>query len=338
MAFTVTYKRHACKFHFVNNMSNWHFACLPHYNDAWIQETGPITPEESDALAAFAGIAREYGYGPNWLGRPFVAAPTEEQALRDTEQMLGAVRVTEQPTGAAPALRNTERLSGSTHARRLRDIFATMEPRFARIWVRDEPRLISLAERLDGRLRSGGMERAAAVAERLYGAKLPDLEILLILSRGRRSVAGGANEGPGRITIAALEVDDIQPVAEVVLHESIHLLEADGFRDMYHSISMAHGLEDIRGDKFWDADHLVREAILGALVPGGALAPLMGGTVRDFASEAAQQRAAGRIGNADLLSVTGLYVPLLQEYIDAGKPIDADLVKRAIALFKEILG
>ncbi|HHT85291.1 MAG: hypothetical protein ACOX35_01715 [Bacillota bacterium] len=63
MSFSVTYRRHVCKFFFINNMSNWHFSCLPHCNEAWIQETGPLTQEESQALDAFAGIVRQYGYG-----------------------------------------------------------------------------------------------------------------------------------------------------------------------------------------------------------------------------------------------------------------------------------
>ncbi|MGE5579056.1 MAG: hypothetical protein ACM3WU_03340 [Bacillota bacterium] len=315
MAYTVTYRRHACQFFFVNNMSGWHFACFPHYNEAWIQETGPLTKEETEALEAFADIAREYGYGPDWLGRPFVAAPSEEQALTDTEQLIGAA-----------------------YAETLKDVLEVMEPRFARIWAADEPRLIALSHRIEAPLQSEGMARAVAVAERLYGTQLSDLEVLLVLSRGRRSISGGANEGPGRIILAALEADDTQSIIEIVLHESIHLLESVGFQEMYRRISRAHGLEDIKGYKFWDAHHLVREAILGALVPGGVLAPLLGGTIRDFASEAKQQRAAGRTTYADLTALAGYYVPLLQEYIDAGRRIDAELAERAVEVFKERLG
>lgn len=313
MTFTVTYKRHVSKFFFINNMSGWHFACHPHFNQAWTQETGPLT-EEASALKAFPGIARRFEHGSHWLGRPFAAASTEEQALSDVEKMVG------------PA-----------DAETLGHVFSVMEPRFAKIWARDEERLIALADRLGERLRSEGMAQAIEVAERLYGSKLPDLEVLLILTRGR-SIVGGANEGPDRITVGALEAEDIQTVVEVVLHEAIHLLEKDGFRDMYRDISLAHGLGDIEGDRYWNAEYLVREAIVEALVPGGALAPLMGGTMRDFASDSARQHAAGRHDEADRAALAGYYLPIVQEYIDAGKSFDADLVERAIAIFNERRG
>jgi hypothetical protein len=314
MHFTVTFKRHVCKFFFINNMADWHHACVRYYNEVWIQETGPLTQGETHALEAFAGIAWKYPYGSEWLGRPIVVASSEEQALKDTEALIG-----------------------TAHAKRLRDVFLAVEPRFETIWARDEVRLGALAERLCGTLQSEGMARAVEVAERLYGTTLPDLEVLLILSRGQ-TISGGANEGPGRITIAALEAENVQRVVELVLHESIHLLEADGFRDMYRRSSLAHGLEAIKGDRYWNADQLVREAIVEALVPGGVLAPLIGGTIRDFATVSEQHRAAGRLESADLAALAGYYAPLMQEHIDVGKPIDAGFVERAIGIFTERRG
>lgn len=228
-------------------MADSHHSCVPYYNEAWIQETGPLTKQETNALEAFAGVARQYTYGPKWLGRPIIAASSEEQALTDVEDLVG-----------------------TANARTLREVSVSMEPRFAKVWARDEERLAALAERLGGKLQSEGMARAVEVAERLFGTRLPDLEVLLILSRGW-TVSGGANEGPGRITIAALEAKDLQAVVEVVLHEAIHFLEKVGFRDVYRRISLAHGLYAIKGDKGWDADQLVREAIVETLVPGASL-------------------------------------------------------------------
>ncbi|HHX28739.1 MAG: hypothetical protein ACOX5Q_05215 [Bacillota bacterium] len=142
MNYTVTYRRHVCKFFFIDNMSGWHFSCQPHYNEAWIQETGPLTEEETNALEAFAGIARQYGYeSGKWFGRPIAAASSEEQALLDVGN-----------------------LTCGTNAGTLRDVFGVMEPRFARIWAPDEERLIVLAERLRGKLHSEGMARAVEVA------------------------------------------------------------------------------------------------------------------------------------------------------------------------------
>jgi len=87
-----------------------------------------------------------------------------------------------------------------------------------------------------------------------------------------------------------------------------------------------------------DADQLVREAIVETLVPGGLLAPLIGGRIRDFATVAEQHRAAGRLAGADLTTLVRYYAPLVQEYIDAGRRIDAELVARAVAIFHERRG
>lgn len=60
--------------------------------------------------------------------------------------------------------------------------------------------------------------------------------------------------------------------------------------------------------------------------------------MRDFASVAEQHRAAGRLARADLTTLVRYYVPLVQEYIDAGRRIDAELVERVIVIFHERRG
>jgi hypothetical protein len=127
-------------------------------------------------------------------------------------------------------------------------------------------------------------------------------------------------------------------VVDVVLHETIHLLEKVGFLGMYRRISQFYGLEDIEGEGYWNAHLLVHEALVEALVPGGVLAPILGGDIRDFMTESARQRAAGRFRDADRTALAGYYVPLMQEYVGAEKRIDACLVERAVRMFNERQG
>jgi len=60
---------------------------------------------------------------------------------------------------------------------------------------------------------------------------------------------------------------------EVILHETAHLMEVPEFRPLYVEASSEHGLRELKGDRSWDAHALVREALVGALVPGGCLSP-----------------------------------------------------------------
>jgi len=94
----------------------------------------PLNDEETTALETFAALGRQFDYGPHWLGRPVAKASSEEQALSDSEK-----------------------LTGPDHAKTLRDVFRVMEPRFARIWERDEGCLMALAVRLEVRLHSEGV-------------------------------------------------------------------------------------------------------------------------------------------------------------------------------------
>jgi hypothetical protein len=89
MKFDIRVDRHTCFFYFVHNMAAWHHSCAPYFNEVWIRETGELTPAEQEALAAFADLVREYPFGDRWIGKSFVLAPCEEQAMEGTRALAG---------------------------------------------------------------------------------------------------------------------------------------------------------------------------------------------------------------------------------------------------------
>ncbi len=157
------------------------------------------------------------------------------------------------------------------------------------------------------------------------------MTIHLLISRGKASAAGGANEGPGRITLEILETEDLGRGVELFLHEVGHLMEKVRFDPLFEAASRRHGLKRLKGNQGWDAHQLVREALMGALVPAGALSPYLGRQPMDHTAAAVKARERGDQWYAGLLELTGLYFPLVSEYIEQGRPIDKDLLDRALA-------
>jgi hypothetical protein len=311
MPFAVSARRLPCLFHFINNMSVWHFSCSRALNQAWIEETGPLRDEEALAVSQFAGIASEYPFGDSWLGRIFMTAPTENEAWEKALILLGEKQV-----------------------QVLRTVFAALEARFDRIWKDGQGRLETLGMALGGVLDSAGVDQVLAMLEGYLLSPCPSVEIHLVLNPIPSYIThGGANEGPGHVTLG--EAKDIGAAVEVVLHETMHLMEHERFLPMYMEFSEKHHLDQIRGEKSWSAHHLIREAITGAVFPGGCLSPILGHERRDFQAAAERGLKSGDIRGYGLAHLTGSYLPLAESYIRLRKPIDLALLEQVYFIFAD---
>lgn len=297
-------------FHFVNNLAAWHFACREEYNRAWLAETGELTAPERVALDGFAAVAREFPYGDRWLGRAFIPAETPDEAWEQARELIGLERV---------AI--------------VRSVFETLGPRFDRIWERDLPRLRELPPRLQPIIDSPGVAEAVRALEGFYGTAFPRLIVHLLISRGKNITAGGANEGPGHITLEVLETEDLLDGVDVILHEGSHLMESERFEPLFREFSLGHGLEELKGDRGWNAHQLFREALTGALVPGGCLSWRFGRRPDDHRAQAGRLRARGDVRRASLSELTARFLPLVDGYIRSERPVDGRLLEEAYAIF-----
>ncbi|MHB8928327.1 MAG: hypothetical protein ACYC9Q_11880 [Bacillota bacterium] len=297
-------------FHFVNNLAAWHFACREEYNRAWLAETGELTAPERVALDGFAAVAREFPYGDRWLGRAFIPAETPDEAWEQARELIGLERV---------AI--------------VRSVFETLGPRFDRIWERDLPRLRELPPRLQPIIDSPGVAEAVRALEGFYGTAFPRLIVHLLISRGKNITAGGANEGPGHITLEVLETEDLLEGVETILHEGSHLMERARFEPMFREFSRRHGLEELKGDRGWDAHHLLREALTGALAPDGCLSQKLGRGPYDHRRAASRFQARGDLQRASLAEMTARVLPLVERYIQDGRPVDRELLDEAYAAY-----
>lgn len=304
-------RRLANFFHVLNNMGEWHFSCRHHYNRAWLEATGPLSAAEEDALRRFTAIVRRFPYGDyrRWLGTPFITSPGEDQAWPAVDALVGARRRAV-----------------------LQSVMAVWADRFTRLWEVGRPQLERLATRFGQALASAPVREAASALETYLGCPFPEPEVHLLLSAGRRSAAGGANEGPGHITLEAMETEDVVMAVELYLHEVVHLMEEPVLSPLLEAASRRHRLRRRRGEKGWNAHFLLREALAGALAPGGCLAPQLGRATRDHRGAACDRRREGQERVAELLELTGHCLPLVDGYLRAGRRVDAGLVEEACRL------
>ena len=301
--------RHTCLFYFASNMAEWHFSCAKPMNQAWIAETGNLSSQETAALSTFAALAREFSFGDRWMGRFFVLAPTGEQALEQTRDLMGDEK-----------------------AHLLAGTLSALTPRFDAIWQGDLPRLQDFGDRLETELRSEKVGQAMSLVETYFRAACPPVTVHLLLSRGGWAI-GGANEGPGHVTLAAMERPGIAVPVEVALHEVVHLMEEAKFRPMYRAFSERRGFSDRDGTNDSTPCHLIGEALAGALLPGGCLSKVLGYEVYDFEERAEEQAKMRSAPAAALSRLTGSYVPLVESYLASGRAADERLLEKAYDIF-----
>lgn len=300
-------------FHFVNNMAAWHFSCRKRYNEAWIAETGELDEHERQALASYASIAQRYPYGDRWLGRHFILAENEDDAW----------------ARASAALPRAD-------FQQLRAAFDSLGPRFEIIWRKDHLRLEAVREKLDELLASSSVDAALEALERFFQTAAPSVTIDLLISRGGGS-SGGANEAPDHITLEVLDAQDLWRGVEVALHEIAHLMEEPHFRALCEQMSDRYGLKGLTGSgsRGWAAHTLLREAIIGALAPGGCLSPFLGRPVDDHQERARRARERGDLRVAGLHVLRGALIPLVRSYVEAGRAVDRDFFEEAYRILVE---
>ncbi len=223
-------------------------------------------------------------------------------------------------------------LVGPERATALGRAFAALEPRFDRIWRRDLPRLRDLSRRLETALAAPGVSRAARALETFFGCPFPAaLTVHLLISRGENWSAGGANEGPGHVTLEALETRNLYAGLETILHEAAHLMAEQTLRPLLRSLA-----EQPADDQGWGFEYAGEEAVVESLLPDGCLSPLVGGKRGDYRETAAASRAAGRDREAALFELTAKLGPLTETYVGKGKPVDEAFAGEVARLYGEV--
>jgi hypothetical protein len=101
-------------FHFISNLTNWHFSVRPSYKKYWIEKTGELTDLDREWLAKAENLFKKYTYGDKFWGTVFLRRPEE-----DVWQVA-------------------ENTFGQTDTKRFKEIADYFTPRFEKIWNEEE--------------------------------------------------------------------------------------------------------------------------------------------------------------------------------------------------------
>lgn len=231
----------------------------------------------------------------------------------------------------------------------LQEVFGVCDPRFEKIWTEEEPKLISWKAALVEELAKKKYDNLEKDLEAFFNQKPKYSNIDVYLLINAVGSGGGANIGPGRVTLelTALPTDMTLEALNVLYHEATHLAfeygyyqelleeflrsSKDKFSEKHAFFKSGRGLRSITG-----------EAITTSLLPEGYLAN------KYFGSDTSKkvERLLGKnfekvtrdkgddFGIYRLFAAVKLF-PVVKDYIENKKPVDKEYLQAVWKVFEE---
>ncbi len=305
-------------FFFVSNLAEWSPYCRKQYNEVWLRGN-PLTAPERTALKKVAGVFKKHGFSDRF------ASSESPDVIWDT---------------IAKTLKPDEYAA-------LRNAFATLTPRFEKVWRREKGNLMRVQKEMKKSLSLS--KRALGVLETLYGApsKSLTLEIFLLTNPiSKRLVGGGSGIGENKIELECSRVTKHNNpkgwLGRVILHEFVHVALEKELRD---KIGAFVGSKDFRKrhEPFLKHSAIycetrsfvgpIKEMVAVSLLPEGYLAEKIYGArvVESLKQRNAVRTHTFRKDYYDLMlfSLWGLY-DIAKEYSDQRKPIDRRYIETVV--------
>lgn len=204
MNFTFSYQKTSSLFHFIENLSEWHYSCRLGDNKEWLAQTGELMPEEKDALGKMRLLLQKYGYGEKFLGIPFIT--TFEESVW-----------TEVKKWAEP-----------DEYKNLQTIFQIFTPRFEIIWQKEEPKLRVWEKRLEELDGQGSRDNQIKDLDTFFNIKVQSrtVKVCLLVNASEKGGGGNANVGDQTVTLdcSSMDIALAERIYSVLWHETIHLV------------------------------------------------------------------------------------------------------------------
>ena len=250
--------REANKFHFLQNLTEWHHSCLKTDNILWEKELGGFSKEEKEAIKDFKGVIKKY---PEWSEGGLVSIYTTSVSPEEREKRLKEV--------VSPKNREI-----------IEKCLSTIEHPFSRIWEKNEPRILKarqeFIENLENFEASGKKESLEKDLSTFFGPpeKMGRLKTFFLI-RETPGTGGDASLGSDVLT---LHQSNEVPKVSVFYHELIHKIwEA---RPSYKKLleSSIKSIDRKTAAEFKktglygkDLHDIVHETIIGSFLPNGCL-------------------------------------------------------------------
>ena len=190
-------------FHFVSNLTDWHYSVRPSYKSYWLEKTGNLSIEESGALVKAKELFIKYSFGQNFWGKVFLRRP-EEDVWQIAEQNFGK--------------EDTESFKTITN------VFL---PKFEKLWIEEEKLLHNWKGELEKSQSKYAQDGLVNKLDVLFNTKVKfdlQVKIILLMCSPTTIGGGGANVGPGAITleVSRKSLNDIQFAWFNFWHELVH--------------------------------------------------------------------------------------------------------------------
>ena len=330
LEFKFHYTKIANLFHFISNLTEWHFSCRKNYNKMWLEKTGPLKNGEKQALRKMRKLLGRYGFS--------------RERREDPSRFLGIPFIVHSDWG------KVEEWVEPDEFLTLKDVFEVFEPRFEKIWMEEEPKLANWKTALVEELTKRKYDNLEKDLETFFNQKpkFSNIDVYLLMGVAKSS-GGGANIGPGRVTLepTGLSTDLAPEMLNVLYREATHLV----FEREYYQNLLKQFLKSTK-DKFSEKHAfsnsergprtIIKEAVTTSLLPEGYLANKYFGAdifkrVERVLGKNFEKVAKGEkddFGAWRLFAAAKLF-PLVKDYIENKKPVDRVYLQKVWEVFEE---
>lgn len=312
-------------FHFISNLSEWHFSCRKQYNKIWLKEIGPLNNKEKQALKKMRDLLLKYNFENKFLGIPFTTTP-DRIVWEKVKSWVNKCEFND-----------------------LKEVFSTLEPRFEKIWETEKTKLASwkkILSRESKKKKYQNLEKDLGVFFN-QGPKYHNIDVYLLISA--IGSGGGANIGSGRLTLecTALSTKQFTRALNTLYHEAAHLAFEYGYykdllKQFLESFKNKSPKKHIFSKLGRSLRGVVNEAVMSSLLPEGYLAKKYFNRDTLHNAEKTLGKNFEKItkGKECDFGIYRLFVaaklfPLAKNYIENKKPVDRDYLLSIWEAFKE---
>lgn len=299
-------------FHFISNLTDWHFSVRKRYKEKWLQQTGELTDKEKQGLSEIINLFKKYTFGENYWGKVFLIK-SDNEVWNEAEKAFG---------------------EDSIKFNKLSDIF---QKRFSSIWSKEEGKLKKWQSFLSKTEKDFVNKDLIEDLNVLFGV-VPEIEEDVQVNLLLGGPGGGVNTTKYNIEmeVSNLSQDDVKRVWAVIWHELIHKFwETNEYKQMVYDFSKEIDSELLKGVP----NHIViKEMVVGSLLPWGYFRKKYFETDTDEYIKRALQNLKTKekkgLSYFTFLSASKME-PLIKKYIKEKKTIDVHFLKKIKLLATE---
>ncbi|MCL4367088.1 hypothetical protein M1563_02875 [Patescibacteria group bacterium] len=309
-------------FHFISNLTSWHFSVRTVYRDIWLQETGPLSSNEKKVLGDIEKLFQKYSFGPKYWGRVF---------LVESDSKVWQV---------AKNKFNTKELQLFQSAA---EVFL---PRFKKVWRKEKFLLNYWACLLKENNKKFPSKQLIDDLNIFFGTdvEIKQVTVILLIS-SEYYFNGGANLDPGIVTleIGINSSQVIQRSLMVLWHELIHSFwQNRQYEELIDKIAKEKKSKLRLSQSFFGQrplENIINEAILESLLPKGYLAQ----KYFSFNTEENYDREIDILKNHQKdMSYWRTYagyhlMPISRKYIENGRSLDALYIRQVLRVLKKFI-